>query len=162
MKIINVEGSLTGEPIVLTFPVPLDINEIRMSSFTTSSPPVPLSGTFSIRARKNLQTLATYTATGHFMTLQDVLANAMGKAKVTITNHDDYKVVTYELENGKLADLDVDPRLGALYGTIPKDDGWCTITTSPNQRVNLRKTPYMFPSRTRTLTTRTRRATHGQ
>jgi hypothetical protein len=144
-QVLNLDGQLTGEPLRFTFPEALKINTVRMSAFTSSSPPVPISGTFEIIATRNGTDLETFTANGNFMTIEDVLANGMGKKKVSIIHRDKFDIITYEHSDDRLADLDVDAALGSRFGVVANANGRCTITTSPWNTCNLRKEPYVEP-----------------
>jgi hypothetical protein len=64
------------------------------------------------------------------MTIEDVLANAMGKRKVSVINRNTHQLVTYLHTDDMIADLEVDPELGSLYGIGVNANGRCTITTS--------------------------------
>ncbi len=144
-QVINLDGNLTGQPVRFTFPKALDIKNIRLAAFTTSSPAVPISDTFQIKATREGLDLEDFTATGHFMTIEDVLANAMGKRNVTLINRGSFQLITYLHTDNMIADLEVDQGLGSLHGVPPNANGRCTITTSPWNSCNLRKEPYVYP-----------------
>ena len=114
---LNLTVYLKGEPINYVFNDALDIKDIAITSFATGSPPVPIpKGVYS-----------TYASDGdiftiedkNFMSLKDLLANAMGQRDVTFTNSADGETmqIVY-VNNDRVVTLYVGETLAALYTLI--------------------------------------------
>ena len=145
MPRLNLKGILDGSDITYRFNNELDIDKIAITEFRTSSPPVPLFGTFTFRIKNNV-----YTVSGNFISLKDVLARLSQQlptpVDMTLTRNTDGKTmqIVY-VEDNAIVPIYTDNVLGNAF-TLPNVPGiGYQLSCTGNKTVNCRYNSLIEP-----------------